>query len=284
MASFSERYGYTTPSDIIIREQITPEIQNAILNCYDRMKTTLPFVNYSSLEMYLWTNFLNKRDVDFNEVSLFDKSIVFTEFIEDSNNKWYKKLDLIQLTIEYLYKPIKQNYKQDYVDSFPNIAAFFITQLNYEFKRLNFAYRIVNKEIIEITSEEEISTIEEALNSSKNNIRIHLNKALELYAQKLTGDYRNSIKESISAVEAISRSITGEKTLNFTKMQSKGLIIPPVLRQAFERLYGYTNDEKTGIRHALMDNEGSYVPQAEEALFMLVSCSAFINYLNKKVK
>lgn len=28
MALFSERYGYTKPSDMIIREQITPEIQN----------------------------------------------------------------------------------------------------------------------------------------------------------------------------------------------------------------------------------------------------------------
>lgn len=284
MASFSERYGYTQTSDVIIREKITPEIQNAILNCYDRMKDTLPFINYSSLEMYLWTNFLNKRDIDFNEDILIDKSIVFTEYIEDSNNEWYKKLDLIELTIEYLYKPTKRNYIQNYVDSFPNIAVFFITQLNNEFKRLNFAYRIVNKEIVEITSEEEIYTIEEALNSSKNNIRIHLNKALELYAQKPTGDYRNSIKESITAVEAISRKITGDNVLNFKKMEKKGVTIPSVLRQAFEKLYGYTNDEKTGIRHALMDDEGSYVPQAEEALFMLVSCSAFINYLNKKVK
>lgn len=282
MAVFSERYGYTKPSDIIIREKITPEIQNAILNCYDRMVDTLPFINYSSLEMYLWTDFLNKRDIDFKEHTLFDKSIVFADYIEDPNNEWYKKLDLIQLTIEYLYKPTKRNYIQDYVDSFPNIAAFFITQLNNEFKRLNFAYRIVKKEIVEITSEEEIVAIEIALNSSKN-IRTHLNNALKLYAQKPIGDYRNSIKESISAVEAISRDITGENTLNFKKMEEKGVILPSVLRQAFEKLYGYTNDKSTGIRHALMDDEGSYVPQAEEALFMLVSCSAFINYLNKKV-
>lgn len=284
MALFSERYGYIKPSEVIIRERITPEIQNAILNCYDRMKAVLPFINYSSLEMYLWTNFLNKRDVDFNEDTLFDKSIVFTEYIEDSNNEWYKKLDLIQLTIEYLYKPSKRNYIQDYVDSFPDIAIFFIAQLNSEFKRLNSAYRIVNKEIAEITSEHEIVAIEEALNNSKSNIREHLSKALVLYALKPIGEYRNSIKESITAVEAISRNITGDKVLNFAKMEKKGVVIPSVLRQAFEKLYGYTNDEKTGIRHALMDDEGSYVPQAEEALFMLVSCSAFINYLNKKVK
>ena len=31
-----------------------------------------------------------------------------------------------------------------------------------------------------------------------------------------------------------------------------------------------------------MDNEGAYTPASEEALFMLVSCSAFLNYLCKK--
>lgn len=42
--------------------------------------------------------------------------------------------------------------------------------------------------------------------------------------------------------------------------------------------------EDSGIRHALMDDSGAYTPKAEEALFMLVSCSAFINYLVKKEK
>ena len=45
------------------------------------------------------------------------------------------------------------------------------------------------------------------------NIQIHLNAALEKYAQRPIGDYRNSIKESISAVEALCREKTGENTL-----------------------------------------------------------------------
>lgn len=154
--------------------------------------------------------------------------------------------------------------------------------MNHHFKRLNFAYRIVNKEIVEITSEEEIKEIETTLSTSKDNIKIHLNNALELYSKRPVADYRNSIKESISAVEAISRNITGENVLNFKKMEEKGVFVPTVLRKAFECLYGYTNDKTTGIRHALMDDTNA--PQAEEALFMLVSCSAFINYLNKKIK
>ena len=37
MALFSERYGYTKASDVIIREQITPAIQNAICTCFDKL-------------------------------------------------------------------------------------------------------------------------------------------------------------------------------------------------------------------------------------------------------
>lgn len=68
------------------------------------------------------------------------------------------------------------------------------------------------------------------------------------------------------------------------KLESKGIIIHKLLKSAFDKLYAYTNQPDTGVRHALMDDDGDYVPQAEEALFMLVSCSAFINYLNKKIK
>ena len=124
------------------------------------------------------------------------------------------------------------------------------------------------------------------MDNSPRNIQIHLNSALEKYAQRPIGDYRNSIKESISAVEAFCREKTGEKTLGkaLNKLERSGLAIHSSLKTAFEKLYVYTNQEETGIRHALMDDEANYTPTAEEALFMLISCSAFINYLNRKVK
>ena len=33
MALFSERYGYTKPSEVLIREKITTEIENVICSC-----------------------------------------------------------------------------------------------------------------------------------------------------------------------------------------------------------------------------------------------------------
>lgn len=278
MKLFSERYNYTKPSDVIIREQITPEIQNAICSCYDRLQDSLPKTGtyyenpYVGVEKYLWTYFLNQREGNFRDGIRYH--IVATLFLEDEHNPWYRKLDLVEVTINYLYK-----FNQ-------HICNKFVKQLNHEFERLNFAYRVVGTEIVEITSKEEIAAVESAMHDSATNIRTHLNKALELYAQRPVGDYRNSIKESISAVEAYCREITGENTLGnaLNKLKEKGLAIPPILKTAFEKLYAYTNQSDTGIRHALMDDEGTYTPASEEALFMLVSCSSFINYLNKKLK
>lgn len=287
MKLFSERYNYIKVSSVIIREKITPEIQNAICSCYDILKRFFEDDNtysygynpYIDMEKYLWTKFLNQREGNFYEGRYYHH-IVATQFIEDKNNPWYRKLDLIELTIKYLYK-LDTNYNRRI-----SIFHLFVDLLNSEFKRLNFAYRIVNTEIVEITSDEEIVAVESSMQNSPQNIRTHLNKALELYAQRPNGDYQNSIKESISAVEAYCRQITKEKTLGeaLNKINGKGLIIPQILKIAFEKLYAYTNHPDTGIRHALMDKTGSYTPASEEAWFMLVSCSSFINYLNKKLK
>ena len=286
MKLFSERYKYTKASDVIIRETITPEIQNAICSCYDRLPSIFVLCGFLEgdnpsveIEKYLWTNFLNQREGKF--VDNYNRyHIVSTTFLEDYHEPWYRKLDLVECTIKH-FDALGLRHVQ-----YSRVLNMFATQLNSEFERLNFAYRIVNNEIVEITSKEELAAIESSIHDSSSNIKMHLSKALELYAQRPNGDYRNSIKESISAVEAYCREITGENKLGpaLSKLESKGVIVPKVLIDAFHKLYAYTNQSDTGIRHALMDEDGAYTPGIEEALFMLVSCSAFINYLNKKIK
>ena len=285
MGLFSERYGYTKPSDVIIRERITPEIQNAICSCYDKlpkffMDSGLYMHSdgpYMEMEKYLWSYFLNNRESNFYKGRFYHT--VATQYIEDKSNPWFRKLDLIEVSVKYLYA-----YDVKRSRACP-VANRFVSQLNFEFERLNFAYRVVGQEIVEITSQNEITAIEDALANSSHNIKMHLCRALELYAQRPNGDYRNSIKESISAVEAFCREKTGENTLGkaLNHMEAKGIVFPQLLKAAFDKLYAYTNQTDTGIRHALMDNDGAYTPASEEALFMLVSCSAFLNYLYKKI-
>lgn len=64
---FSERYGYTKPSDVIIRERMTPALQNAICSCYDQLvdviynKSRLDYAAsknvYYDMERYVWKYF-----------------------------------------------------------------------------------------------------------------------------------------------------------------------------------------------------------------------------------
>ena len=281
MALFSERYGYTKVSDVIIREKITPEIKNAICSCFDELETIYLSSGYHSgidklveLEKHIWRKFLNERLANYDP-----NSFSIPEYIEDPFLPWFKVLDLIEFSIKYMCHQCDEKNKL-------TASTRFVALLNSEFERLNFAYRIVNLEIVEITSKQEIKAIECAIDNSPRNIQMHLNSALEKYAQRPIGDYRNSIKESISAVEAFCREKTGENTLGkaLKKLESRGLVIHSSLKSAFEKLCVYTNQEETGIRHALMDDEANYTPTAEEALFMLISCSAFINYLDQKVK
>lgn len=268
MKLFSERYGYTKPSDVIIRERITPEIQNAICTWYDELRGSIRNA-YEEMELHLWTKFLNQRQSTFygtSHIGYRTYRYVAVPFIDDDSKEWHEKLSLIEESIQYL---LSKRYG----------VSRFCQQLNNEFERLNFAYRIVDNVIVEINSQEEIGAIERALEDNHNNVRLHLDKALQLYSQR---DYRNSIKESISAVEVICREKTGEKTLGkaLNKLEASGNI-PKFIKEAFERLYTYTNQPDTGIRHAFMDNEGSYAPTSREAILMIVTCSAFINYVNQ---
>lgn len=280
MGLFSERYGYKKVSDVIIREEITSEIQNAICSCFDELlhiykieRCVVPSSELKELEKYIWTKYFNQRlsNYDYNSFSI-------PGCIENPLVQWYEVLDLIEFSIKYMH------HRDEIFGR--SASTRFVAALNSEFERLNFAYRIVNNEIIEITSEQEIKAIEKAIESSPQNVKMHLNSALEKLAQRPNGDYRNSIKESISAVEAFCREKTGENTLGraLSSLERNNIVIHSQLKSAFEKLYAYTNQPETGIRHCSMDNEDKYTPTADEALFMIVSCSAFINYLGRKTK
>jgi len=182
------------------------------------------------------------------------------------NYEWYEVYDFIEFIV-YSYP-----YKDDNQDFMDLCNSFLERELS--------AYRFIGGKITQITSEEEISEIEEALEISKplKAVNTHLKTALDLLADRKSPNYRNSIKESISAVEAICNLITKEKNTTLgqalKKIENK-VSLHSALKSAFSSLYGYTSDAD-GIRHALLDEPNLYF---EDAKFMLVSCSTFINYL-----
>ena len=193
-------------------------------------------------------------------------------------------LTLIEAIIQYWedYRTDIQRvmYYKTCFDQYPTKSLY--QAANDFFKDEYVGYRFVDDIIVPISDEYEVTEINQALENPYSAVYEHLSKANKLLADRSKPDYENSIKESISAVEALCEILTGitgkEASLGklLKKLEDNGVVIHAGLKSAFNILYGYTSDAN-GIRHA--GNIGGPSSTFEEAKFMLVSCSAFVNYL-----
>jgi hypothetical protein len=155
--------------------------------------------------------------------------------------------------------------------------------LNGILERELAGYRYVSAAFVPVTDKQEIESIEQALDSGPfAGVEAHLRSAIEHLSRKQDPDYRNSIKESISAVESLAKELTGNPKAGLgdalSVLEKKGKI-HPALKKALSSLYGYTSDED-GIRHAMLEEPAL---SASDAKFLLVACSGFINYMKEKV-
>ncbi|MFW2076158.1 hypothetical protein ACG94X_00255 [Acinetobacter sp. ULE_I010] len=149
----------------------------------------------------------------------------------------------------------------------------------------NSVYRIINNEVTPITSEQEIQSIEDALENANqySGVQQHLNQALKLMSDRQNSDYRNSIKESISAVESICKIVTDDEKATLgkaLKIIEDKFGLHSALKGTLSQLYGYTSNGD-GIRHTMLEESNL---SNIDAKFMLVACTNFINYLIEKTK
>ena len=191
------------------------------------------------------------------------------------NAEYDDVLTLIEAIINYL-----ESFRVNHCNNSVENELYRI--VNEVFEREYIGYRFLDSKIVPITDELEIETIKHSLDTSVDGIKEHIVKANRLLSDRNKPDYENSIKESISAVEAMCQIIIGkngrEATLGnmLEKLDENGMNIHPALKEAFKKIYGFTSDAK-GIRHA--GKIGDEPSTFDEAKFMLVSCCAFINYL-----
>jgi hypothetical protein len=140
-------------------------------------------------------------------------------------------------------------------------------------------YRFVDNYIAPIIDEIEIKEVEEALDCKYTPVKQHLSNALELLSDRENPDYQNSIKESITAVESVAKIITGKETDLAKCLKAMEIDLNGQFKTSMIHLYGWTCKED-GIRHGHTGEE--LKTSFEEAKYMLVSCSAFVNYLIAK--
>lgn len=281
---FSQKIGKTSVRDSIQIESIDEKLENRLwntiqINFFDEIGVNFyqGVVKDSDLGYVfqaIWQEFFGNRADEIPINQLRDISArEFVGYIKDwfFKSHWFEKYDFL----EFLSK-IDINY----------LRIEFDVKCNNSLKIEMSAYRLVDGFIVQITSEEEIVEIEEALfNSSKwEPVNIHLKTSIEYFSNRENPDYRNSVKESISAVESLCKIIVGNDNTTLApalKIIEEKYKIHGALRSAFTALYGYTSDAG-GIRHSLLEDD--IIVTMEDAKFMLVSCSAFINYLKVKIE
>lgn len=277
---FSQRIGKKEIRKLLQIENIDAILENKLWNdiLTDFIEKTNEYSGTSYQDSdriffskHIWVNFFERK---IDEIPSYTNGGIYTngviEYIRDwyINSEWYDKYDLI----EYLAD----------LDSRINFG--FIEKVNKTLKKELAGYTLINNKIVQLNSEEEIQAIEDAiLNASKyKSVEAHLSRAIELLSNRESPDFRNSIKESISAVEAYCVILTGDSKATLGKALSvieKKYKLHNALKTSFSSLYGYTSDSG-GIRHSLLVDDINVT--LEDAKFMLVSCSAFINYLKSR--
>ena len=211
---------------------------------------------------YLWDRFF-KDDVDVLKKDIFSGDIYIGQIKEKFYKfEWNKVYDFLEFLLSI------DNYQK----------ANFINILNLVFIDERVQYKIIDGMITPLISGVEAEEVERAVESKYSIVSSHIKRALELYHKRPTADYRNSIKESISAIEALARIVLNKPNATLGALVEQ-LKIHSAFKEAIKKLYGWTSDEG-GIRHA--ENGKELKVDEKEARYMLVQCSALVNYIISK--
>ena len=185
------------------------------------------------------------------------------------NGQYYEILDLIEFFKDKI---------SFYVNNIHFVSGTYCDVFNNYFEQEFVGYRFVDGLIVQSVNEEANKSIEDASSTKYDIVNKHIVKAVSYLSGK-NKDPENSIKESVSAVEYLCNVLAGtnsfelSRAINALDKQKKKL--HPCMKSMIEKIYGFASDEE-GIRHSTKD--GVTVISFEDSLFILITCSAFINY------
>ena len=182
--------------------------------------------------------------------------------------RWPEFYDLIEFTARTL------------VTSVTPVRQQWFEMLNRILESKGCAYRFIAEHLVPLTNTAEVTEVVRGAESAIPDVGAHIREAAKLLPPNASANPRNSIRESIAAVEAALRHLNGNPSATLTEgltaFEDKHGPFHPSLRQGLAMLCAYTVDE-SGVRHALVEETAGVT--GDDARFMLVTCSAFANYL-----
>ena len=278
--SFSERLGFESPKEVQVQgidQDLRTSLWNAVGFYLAQVRNSDFDGRYErQLEFMIWTKFLKlPADNQPAHMTMYGDGPGFWDEIR----RWYFHKGCPWLKI-YEFIEFLARFAQ------PKHEAYLEERVNEALEDERSAYRLAAGKLVAITNHEELDAIREAAAPSSvalKPVSMQIQRALALLSDKTSPDYRNSMKESISAVESLCKLITGMESATLgpaLDKVTKELDLNDDLRDGFKKIYKYTSDDH-GIRHGLKDEDH---PEQEDARFMLIACSAFVNFVTEKAR
>ena len=288
MDRFSERIGVSKNSKTIQIDGMSDELKNSIWNLLFNL-----YNRYDNRSENYWVRVANYiaeffRKVPKDNLSHLDYDC--RNWVKDYFYRlnWCEVYDLTEFLVHNHSIMTKTYFSGLGVYHNHDVTQLeLISELNGLLERELSGYRFVSGFLTPISDKVEVEEIEAAVNQARGRGLLgtheHIRTALQLLGKKPTPDYRNAIKEAISAIESIVKQISGKGSPGLEgvlKQLSEHIGIHKALQSGFIKLYGYSSDED-GIRHPILDQPNVGF---DEAKFMIVACSAFVNFLISKAE
>jgi hypothetical protein len=272
MDRFSDRMGITVPALLQV-DSLSPELRNSLWNVFH---TIYDYKYWEPAARIVTAGFTRTRLDHVPETPNGCRDWLSQLF---QGGTWYETYNLVEFLLDN-HRYILAGARAP-ADDPVAVGKWLNTVLEKE----RSAYRFIGKSLAPISSEAEVKAIEEAASSAlKHGVRGaegHIRAAVKMMSLKPIADYRNAVKEAISAVESIAKLLAKDDKAMLTpalKALAAKTSIHPALQAGFINIYGYTSDAK-GIRHAMLEEP---TVDFAEAKYMVVSCSAFVHYLIQK--
>ena len=275
---FGERLGFCD-SDFLQVNSINQRLRNRLWNAINNSLCQLSYDN----KVAAIHDIIDNCGLEINDLesrNILELKTIITLSIND-NQEWYLPYEIFEEYFSVLDFIISHEYDVESARYYSDIKKKLSKQLTTVLYEEKSGYRLLNNKFVPVTSEQELESISDALSTPYPSVNQHMKKALESFSNKEKPNYEGTIKDVISAVESMCSIIVGKDTTlsaALKQLEKNGVKIHPAMKEAFIKLYAYASDE-TGIRHGGIDFKNA--PQ-EDAKFMLITCSAFINYLIEK--
>lgn len=202
---FSDRNNLDPISKLIQLENFTTDSRVVLFNTFKKIRDyclSKYHLNNDYISKYIKENlfceiYIDKYEDSYEKImgqvqdvflsNPFHEVLTTIEFL---SNIYYFNFDDLQINKwDFNYQKEKEKYLNPY------------KVFNQTFEDEFIGYRFVNKKIIKISDKNEMNSIENACQTPNERVNSSIEKALDFIGENEKKDYKNSIKESLTAVE-----------------------------------------------------------------------------------